>query len=1123
MPGSDRVNVAILVPGTHPLEALATILARIATNDPTPVKKSREFREELAQVNTEDTYDGLRRIADALPDITISPLIILVDQFEEIYTLCQDSTERTAFIKNLLYAAADPSKRVSVIVTMRSDFLGETQKLSVLNTLFAEQGFLVRAMNEPELKDAISKPADQAGHPLDQATISLLIEQTEDREGALPLLQFALSRIWEGLEQRVSPAITLENIGGVGGALAGEAERVYQALPPEEQTIARRLFLALIQLGEGTRDTRRRIAVTRLVSHRDNLKAVKQVLEKFSASSERLITCAATEEGTETAEVTHEALFDHWIQLQQWLNESRSDLRFKRQLEAAAADWETMGKPEGKLWRPPDLDLLRQYHERTSSDMTPLEIEFFIASVHALEQAEQAIKRQRRLLVGVLATGLIMTTGAAVFATYQVQRVERERVEQLARTAEALLSDQPVEALIHAIASTGLSQSTFVQFPDRPQFHSVYGVLLDAIRTNSELNRLKGHEDMLFSVAVDPNGSKIASASYDRTLRLWDAASGQLIGEPLRGHNDAIFAVAFSPDGSKIASASKDQTLRLWDANSGQPIGKPLTGHADWVVSVAFSPDGSKIVSASYDETIRLWDAASGQPISAPLRGHEGWIIAAFNPDGSKIVSVSQDQTIRFWGANSGQPIGEPLTGHEAGVHEVAFSPDGSKFVSASYDHTLRLWDANSGQPIGKPLTGHTDWVFSVAFSPDGSKIVSASRDQTLRLWDADSGQPISKPLKGHEDGVASVVFSPDGSKIISASGDQTLRLWDADSGQPISKPLKGHEDGVTSVVFSPDSSRIISASDDQTLRLWDTISGQPIGEPFTGHKDGVLAVAFSPDGSKIISASRDQTLRLWDAESGQSTGEPLTGHKDEVLAVAFSPDGSKIISASRDQTLRLWDAESGQSIGESLTGHKDGIASVAFSPDGSKIVSASGDETLLLWDATSGQPIGAPLRTGHGDGVLSVAFSPDGSKIVSAGLDHTLRLWDATSGQSIGDPLIGHNGRVTSVAFSPDGSKIVSASWDYTIRLWDTISREPIGKPLTGHKDNVSSVAFSPDGSAIISASEDQTIRRWEISQEKLLERACNQMRNHSSLTEPQTDVAKKAKRTCDRYVWQR
>ncbi|MEN8447414.1 MAG: ATP-binding protein, partial [Cyanobacteria bacterium J06555_13] len=378
LPGRERARVAVLVPGTHPLEALATVLAQVATDNPFPTVESRKFQEELIQTNVNGDYDGLRRIADMLPNIVSSPLIVLVDQLEEIYTLCADETEQTAFVRGLLCAASDRAKRVSVIVTMRSDFLGETHKSPELNRLFSEQGCLVPVMNKAELRDAIRQPAKLAGYALDEETIARLIYETVDREGALPLLQFALSQIWEGIEKRKLPADTLEELKGVGGALANKAEQVYAELQSkQQQVIARRIFSGLVQLGEGTRDTRRRVEVEKLVSKKDEPAAVQQVLRQFTAQGVRLISCSATKDGPIMAEVTHEALFDHWERFKEWLKESRDELRFQRRLEVAATDWAKMDRPEGKLWRSPDLDLLCQHYAHFSDEMSSLEVNFF--------------------------------------------------------------------------------------------------------------------------------------------------------------------------------------------------------------------------------------------------------------------------------------------------------------------------------------------------------------------------------------------------------------------------------------------------------------------------------------------------------------------------------------------------------------------------------------------------------------------------------------------------------------------------------------------------------------------------------------------------------------------------
>ena len=853
LPGCDRARVAILVPGTHPLEALATVLARIATDDPAPVAKTREFVEELKRKNSVGEYDGLRRIADVIPNIHRSPLIILIDQAEEVNTLCEDQAERSAFVRNLLYASADRSERVSVIVTLRSDFLGETQKYPTLNRLFSDQGFLVPVMSKEELQQAIRQPAKLAGHPLDEATIDLLIEQTHGREGALPLLQFALTRIWEGLLEGIVPATTLEQIGGVGGALAGEAQRIYDSLPPTEQAIARRVFLGLVQLGEGTKDTRRRVPVERLMSYLDKPEQVKLVIERFAEPGVRLITCAVGNQGRETAEVTHEALFDHWQLLRQWLNQSRDDLRFQRRLEDAAQHWHQNNRPDGNLWRPPDLDLLRQYQQRAGDNLTPLQLEFFKAS----ERSKNHQKQLWRLGIGGLVASLL-------FMIYQLQQAQRQQVEQLALTADALLASQPVIAEINAIAAIGLEQSIFVRFPNNPMSVAAHNSLLETLQVNREQNLLQ-HKNEIYFVVFSPDGKTIACSGRDKTIWLWDAQTVQPIGKPLVGHENEVWSIAFSPDGKTIASGSVDKTVRLWNAQTGQLIGNPLQGHENAIYSVVFSPDGKMIASSGADRTIRLWDARTRQQIGKPLRGHEDAISSiAFSPDGKTIVSGSEDTTIRLWNLQTEQPLGSPLRGHEDAVYSVAFSPDNKTIVSSGVDKTVRLWDRQTEQAIGRPLVGHGDDVRTVAFSPDGKTIASGSLDKTVRLWNIRADQPIGKPLVGHEDDVKDVVFSPDGKMIASGSRDKTVRLWDAQTGQPVGKTLVGHRATVFAVAFSPDGKTIVSGSRDRTVRLWDVQTGQPIGQPLRGHEDEVFAVAFSPDGKTIATSSGDKTVRLW-------------------------------------------------------------------------------------------------------------------------------------------------------------------------------------------------------------------------------------------------------------------
>jgi WD40 repeat protein len=494
------------------------------------------------------------------------------------------------------------------------------------------------------------------------------------------------------------------------------------------------------------------------------------------------------------------------------------------------------------------------------------------------------------------------------------------------------------------------------------------------------LRSLEGHTSVVTAVALSPDGGWIVSGSWDRTVKVWEAATGRLL-RSLEGHTRDVTAVALSPDGGWIVSGSADGTVKVWEAATGRLL-RSLEGHTGWVTAVAVSPDGGWIVSGSNDKTVKVWEAATGRLLRS-LEGRTGWVTAvAVSPDGGWIVSGSWDRTVKVWEAATGRLL-RSLEGHTEPVTAVAVSPDGGWIVSGSRDRTVKVWEAATGNLL-RSLEGHTEPVTAVAVSPDGGWIVSGSWDRTVKVWEAATGN-LLRSLEGHRWAVTAVALSPDGRFIVSGSADGTVKVWEWEAGRLL-RSLEGHTRDVNAVALSADGGWVVSGSDDHTVKVWEQETGRLL-RSLEGHTSVVNAVALSADGRLVVSGSDDHTVKVWEQETGRLL-RSLEGHTGVVNAVALSADGRLVVSGSDDKTVKVWERETGRLL-RSLEGHTGWVRAVALSADGRLVVSGSDDHTLRSWDLESGQSC---LLFWNDAPILSLAFFGD-NRTLACG-DKQGRVW---------------------------------------------------------------------------------------------------------------------------------
>ncbi len=622
--------------------------------------------------------------------------------------------------------------------------------------------------------------------------------------------------------------------------------------------------------------------------------------------------------------------------------------------------------------------------------------------------------------------------------------------------------------------------------------------------TGNRIGDVLAHAEAVTHAAISPDGKRVLTADADKMLHLWDVEMSQEVfaAQQLQG---PVVALAFSADGKRFLTVTDkaamgemgaaEVELHVRDAETGEAVREGALGSEIDARPAVFSPDGQRVLTICQDRCARMWNIATGKQIGSSFAHAAAVVQASFSPDGERVLTASADGTARVWRAKTGEPV-TPLLKHGSAVYGACFDSTGRHVLTFGEDRRVRVWDANNGEAVG-PALRHVEAVNDAIFSPDGRYVLTTSADGAARVWDYGTGEEVLPALR-HGEPIRYAAFTPAGDGVLTLAG-QVVRMWDLTAGDPPTPPKVRSGTGL--VVFSSDGKRVLRATE-TAVRVYDTKTNQPVGGTLP-HKNKVTAAVFSVEGRRVLTVSHQPNgdemeghVRVWETATGQLLGDPLV-HPRSVLEARFHPDGRRVLTACQDGKARLWDVEKSSLVGEPMVHEKD-LNRALFVPDGKRILTVDAEGGMRLWDADKAEAVGPTW--GHRKPVHHLAFSADGQQLVTASDDGTARVWEANTGHEIAMTAV-QGAPVVQAAFRPDGKRIVTVCGDQRVQVWDAGSGKPVGPPLR-HRAAVSLAAFSADGKRIVTAAADG-LRIWDASSGEPLGPRMRSRQEHSTVSD--------------------